>query len=192
MTQVKSLLNNYGEVVEGPILLIPRVNHDERGFFIESWNQSEFDSLVGCRINFLLDAHSFSKKGVLRGMHYQIPPHSQGKLVRCIAGEIYDVIVDIRKSSPTFSSWVATRISNRNCYQLWIPPGFAHGFLTLSNTAEVLYKLTDIWQPLSERSIKWDDRSISIKWPDFNHNSIISEKDSRGSSFLELKEEDLF
>ena len=192
MTHIKSLLNNYGEVVEGPILFTPSLNYDERGFFLESWNQIEFNSLIGGEINFLLDGHSLSKKGVLRGMHYQIPPNQQGKLVRCIVGEIYDVIVDIRQGSPTFSSWIATNISNKNFYQLWIPPGFAHGFLTLSDTAEVLYKLTDFWCPESERSIRWNDRTISIKWPKVNNNLEVSAKDSKASLFHELKEVDLF
>ena len=192
MTQIKSLLNNYGEVVEGPMLLIPRVNHDKRGFFVESWNQLEFDSLIGDKINFLLDGHSYSTKGVLRGMHYQLPPNAQGKLIRCVFGEIYDVIVDIRKDSPTFSTWIATRISNKNHFQLWIPPGFAHGFLTLTDNAEVFYKLTDFWHPESERSIRWDDSTISIKWPDLIRNIVTSEKDSISSSLEELKEVDLF
>ncbi len=192
MTQIKSLLNNHGVAVEGPILLTPSLNYDERGFFVESWNHIEFNSLIGDRINFLLDGHSFSKKGVLRGMHYQIPPNQQGKLVRCIVGEIYDVIVDLRKDSPTFSSWIATNISNKNFYQLWVPPGFAHGFLTLSDTSEVLYKLTDVWHPESERSIRWNDRTISIKWPKVNNNPEVSAKDSKASSFDELKEIDLF
>ena len=192
MNYIKSLLNNYGEVVEGPILLTPSLNYDERGFFVESWNQIEFNSLIGGEINFLLDGHSLSKKGVLRGMHYQIPPNQQGKLVRCIKGEIYDVIVDIRQGSATFSSWIATNISNKNFCQLWIPPGFAHGFLTISDTAEVLYKLTDFWHPESERSIRWNDRTISIKWPNININLEVSEKDSNASLFQELKEEDLF
>ena len=192
MTQIKSLLNNHGVAVEGPILLTPSLNYDERGFFVESWNHIEFNSLIGDRINFLLDGHSFSKKGVLRGMHYQIPPNQQGKLVRCVVGEIYDVIVDIRKGSPTFSSWIATNISNKNFYQLWVPPGFAHGFLTLSDTSEVLYKLTDVWHPESERSIRWNDRTLSIKWPKVNNNPEVSAKDSKASSFDELKEIDLF
>ena len=192
MTQIKSLLNNHGVAVEGPILLTPSLNYDERGFFVESWNHIEFNSLIGDRINFLLDGHSFSKKGVLRGMHYQIPPNQQGKLVRCIVGEIYDVIVDIRKDSPTFSSWIAINISNKNFYQLWIPPGFAHGFLTLSDTAEVLYKLTNFWHPESERSIRWNDRTISVEWPQLNNNPEVSAKDSTASLFNELKDVDLF
>ena len=192
MTHIKSLLNNYGEEVEGPILFTPSLNYDERGFFLESWNQIEFNSLIGSEINFLLDGHSRSKKGVLRGMHYQIPPNQQGKLVRCIFGEIYDVIVDIRQGSPTFASWIATNISNKNFCQLWIPPGFAHGFLTLSDRAEVLYKLTNFWDPESERSIRWNDRTISIKWPKVNNNLEVSAKDSKASLFHELKEVDLF
>jgi len=193
VNHIKSLLNNYGEVVEGPILLTPSLNYDKRGFFLESWNQVEFNSLIGGEINFLLDAHSLSKKGVLRGMHYQIPPNQQGKLVRCLIGEIYDVIVDIRQGSPTFRSWIATNISKKNFYQLWIPPGFAHGFLTISDTAEVLYKLTDLWHPESERSIRWNDRTVSIKWPKVNNNNlVVSEKDSKASLFHKLKEVDLF
>lgn len=192
MTQVNSLLNNHGEVVEGPILLVPRVNFDERGFFVDSWNQTEFNSLIGSKINFQLNGHSFSKKGVLRGLHYQIAPNTQGKLVRCVVGEIYDVMVYIRKSSPTFSSWIGTKLTCENYHQLWIPPGFAHGFITLSNTAEVLYKLTDFRYPESERSIRWNDKSIAIKWPIINVNTLISDKDSMASSFEELKGADLF
>ena len=190
--EIHSLYSNTGKLLDGLKLIKPEVKKDDRGFFVESWNQIEFNSLIGGEINFLLDGHSFSKKGVLRGMHYQIPPNQQGKLVRCIAGEIYDVIVDIRYGSPTFSSWIATNISNKNFYQLWIPPGFAHGFLTLSDTAEVLYKLTDFWHPESERSIRWNDRTISIKWPKVNNNLEVSAKDSKASLFRELKEVDLF
>ena len=192
MIQIKSLLNNYGEEVEGPILLTPSGTYDERGFFLESWNQIEFDSLIGGDINFMLDAHYCSTKGVLRGMHYQIPPNQQGKLVRCVAGKIYDVIIDIRQSSPTFLSWIATKISNKNFCQLWIPPAFAHGFLTLSDTAEVLYKLTNLWNLEVECSIRWNDITISIKWPKINKSPELSSKDSSASLFNELQKVDLF
>ncbi len=192
MIEIKSLSNNYGQIVEGPIMLLPKVNIDERGFFVESWNQKEFDSLIGRKINFVLDGHSSSKKGVLRGMHYQITPNQQGKLVRCIFGKIYDVLIDVRKESPTFSSWIGTEISSRNFKQLWIPPGFAHGFLTLSESAEVLYKLTGFWSPESERSIRWNDENVSIKWPNIKQGFELSTKDSMASFLDELQEVDLF
>ena len=127
-------------------------------------------------MTFVQDNHSKSSKGVLRGLHYQLPPHAQGKLVRCVAGEVFDVAVDIRKSSPTFGKWVGVHLSGENKRQLWIPEGFAHGFVTLSDTAEFLYKTTNYYAPSSDRGIRWDDPDIGIKWP-IEQSPILSEKD---------------
>jgi len=188
----KRLANNFGQLVNGPLLLTPTVNKDERGAFFESWNKKEFDSLIGKNINFVQDAHSFTKKGVIRGMHYQIKPNEQGKLIRCISGEIYDVLIDIRKNSPTFSSWTAVRIGCENFYQLWVPAGFAHGFLTITDYAEVLYKMTGFWAKQSERSIIWNDPTISINWMDLKNPPDLSNKDLSSPLFKELTELDFF
>ncbi len=143
----------------------PKVFGDERGFFFESFNHKLFEEAVGYPVTFVQDNHSKSSKGVLRGLHYQLPPHAQGKLVRCVAGEVFDVAVDIRKSSPTFGKWVGVHLSGENKRQLWIPEGFAHGFLTLSETAEFLYKTTNYYSPQSEGAIRWDDPQVGIEWP---------------------------
>jgi dTDP-4-dehydrorhamnose 3,5-epimerase len=146
------------------LLLTPRVFGDERGFFFESWNQQAFNAATGDTA-FVQDNHSRSSRGVLRGLHYQLPPHPQGKLVRCVAGEIFDVAVDLRRSSPSFGQWVGTMLSAENHQQLWLPAGFAHGFLTLSAQAEVLYKTTEFWNRACERAIRWDDPQLAIAWP---------------------------
>lgn len=146
-------------------IIEPKVFGDERGFFFESFNQQQFEAAVGYPVNFVQDNHSKSSKGVLRGLHYQLPPHAQGKLVRCVVGEVFDVAVDIRKSSPTFGQWVGVHLSADNKRQLWIPEGFAHGFVTLSETAEFLYKTTNYYAPQSEGSIRWDDPQVGIEWP---------------------------
>lgn len=146
-------------------IIEPQVFGDERGFFFESFKQQRFEEAVGYSVNFVQDNHSKSSKGVLRGLHYQLPPHAQGKLVRCVVGEVFDVAVDIRKSSSTFGQWVGVRLSAENKRQLWIPEGFAHGFITLSDTAEFLYKTTNYYAPESEQSIKWNDEFIAIAWP---------------------------
>ena len=192
MIQSKLLSNNLGQVVKGPLLIIPTVYKDERGSFLESWNQQEFDSLIGQKINFVQDAHSITKRGVIRGMHYQIKPNQQGKLIRCIRGEIYDVLVDIRKNSSTFSTWTAIKISSTNFHQIWIPPGFAHGFLAISDYAEVLYKMTGFWCKKSERTMRWNDESISIDWIDMEGVPKLSKKDLMALSFTELTDLDLF
>jgi dTDP-4-dehydrorhamnose 3,5-epimerase len=153
-----------GVPVQGPLLLTPRVLGDERGFFFESWNQQAFNAAAGDTA-FVQDNHSRSSRGVLRGLHYQLPPHPQGKLVRCVLGEIFDVAVDIRRSSPTFGQWVGAVLSADDKQQLWVPAGFAHGFLTLSEQAEVLYKTTDFWSRECERAIRWDDPQLAIAWP---------------------------
>ncbi|ECP4318323.1 dTDP-4-dehydrorhamnose 3,5-epimerase, partial [Salmonella enterica] len=148
----------------------------ERGFFMESFNQKVFEEAVGRKIEFVQDNHSKSTKGVLRGLHYQVEPYAQGKLVRCIAGEVFDVAVDIRKDSETFGKWVGVNISSENKRQLWIPEGFAHGFLVLSDSADFLYKTSNYYSPIHERGIVWNDPTININWP-INIDKILSEKD---------------
>lgn len=161
------------------LLIEPQVFSDDRGFFFESFNQNKFEEAVGRKINFVQDNHSKSVKGVLRGLHYQLPPHAQGKLVRVIQGEVFDVAIDIRKSSPTFGQWVGEILSSDNKKQIWIPEGFAHGFLTLSDTAEFFYKTTDIYSNEDEACILWNDETLNINWGDIK-NIFLSEKDRRG------------
>ncbi|WP_429140929.1 dTDP-4-dehydrorhamnose 3,5-epimerase [Aeromonas veronii] len=170
-------------------IIEPKVFGDERGFFFESFNQQQFEAAVGYPVNFVQDNHSKSSKGVLRGLHYQLAPHAQGKLVRCVVGEVFDVAVDIRKSSPTFGQWVGVHLSADNKRQLWIPEGFAHGFLTLSETAEFLYKTTNYYAPVSDRGIAWNDATIGIKWPELNADILTSAKDTAANS---LDTADLF
>ncbi|MBA3113758.1 dTDP-4-dehydrorhamnose 3,5-epimerase [Salmonella enterica] len=164
---------------EIPDVLIfePKVFSDERGFFMESFNQKVFEEAVGRKIEFVQDNHSKSTKGVLRGLHYQVEPYAQGKLVRCIAGEVFDVAVDIRKDSETFGKWVGVNLSSENKRQLWIPEGFAHGFLVLSDSADFLYKTSNYYSPAHERGIVWNDPTININWP-INNDKILSEKDT--------------
>ncbi|EON3396401.1 dTDP-4-dehydrorhamnose 3,5-epimerase [Escherichia coli] len=168
---------------EIPDVLIfePKVFSDERGFFFESFNQKVFEEAVGRKVKFVQDNHSKSSKGVLRGLHYQLEPYAQAKLVRCMVGEVFDVAVDIRKSSPTFGKWVGVNLSAENKHQLWIPEGFAHGFLVLSNTAEVLYKTNNYYNKENERNIIWNDNTIDIDWPELNINVILSTKDKCAS-----------
>ena len=157
-------------------LIEPDVFEDERGFFYESFNQQKFNEAIGENITFVQDNHSKSSKGVLRGLHYQEEPFAQGKLVRVVVGEIFDVAVDIRKDSSTHGQWVSEILSAENKKQLWIPGGFAHGFLTLSNEAEFLYKTTDFYNKEAERLIHWNKNDFDIKWP-FLKNIILSDKD---------------
>jgi dTDP-4-dehydrorhamnose 3,5-epimerase len=157
------------------LLIEPEVFGDDRGFFFESFNQNKFEDAVKRKINFVQDNHSKSVKGVLRGLHYQLTPKAQGKLVRVTQGEAFDVAVDLRKSSPTFGKWVGEILSADNKKQMWIPEGFAHGFLTLSDTAEFLYKTTDFYSADYERSIIWNDRDLNIMWPSLD--TLLSPKD---------------
>lgn len=159
----------------------PKVFGDERGFFFESFNQLQFERAVGYPVNFVQDNHSRSCKGVLRGLHYQLAPHGQGKLVRCVVGEVFDVAVDIRRDSSTFGQWVGVYLSADNKRQLWIPEGFAHGFVTMSDTAEFLYKTTNYYHRESEGSISWNDPELNIPWP--AKNVLLSEKDQQAQSF---------
>ncbi|OAI07092.1 dTDP-4-dehydrorhamnose 3,5-epimerase [Methylomonas methanica] len=168
------------------ILFTPRVFGDDRGFFFESFNQQKFEELTGLKREFVQDNHSKSQKGVLRGLHYQLPPKAQGKLVRVVQGEVFDVAVDIRKSSPFFGKWVGQLLSAENKQQMWIPEGFAHGFFTLSDTAEFLYKTTNYYAPEFERSIAWDDEEISVDWL-FSGKPALSIKDQQGKKLLEAE-----
>jgi len=156
-------------------ILEPKVYGDARGFFFESFNAKDFQSAVGVKVDFVQDNHSKSARGVLRGLHYQIK-HPQGKLVRVVAGEVFDVAVDIRRNSPSFGRWMGAHLSAENHRQIWIPPGFAHGFLVLSESAEFLYKTTDYWYPEHERSLIWNDPQINIKWPS-SIRPVLSAKD---------------
>jgi len=169
------------------ILIQPKVYGDERGFFLETYQAARF-AKAGIPDDFVQDNHSGSDRGILRGLHYQIK-HTQGKLMRVVAGEIFDVAVDLRRSSSTFATWVGTILSDENKHQLWIPPGFAHGFYVLSSWAEVLYKATDFYAPKWERTLAWDDPEIGIKWPFVGGEPILSQKDKQGKS---LKESDIF
>ena len=188
--QIDELKTNLGEVVKDIFLITPNIYNDERGFFMESWNKRNFNKALGENIDFCQDNHSHSSKGVLRGLHYQLYPKAQGKLVRCLQGTIFDVAVDLRKSSKTFGQWLGVKLSEENNYQLWIPEGFAHGFLTLSKNADVSYKTTNYWSKEYERTISWNDRQLSIQWPikeiDMKY-PILAQKDKNAPSFAEIK-----
>lgn len=168
--------------IEGLILLEPEVFGDDRGFFYESYNQKTFQEITGLDVTFVQDNHSRSMAGVLRGLHYQMPPFAQGKLVRCISGEVFDVAVDIRRGSPTYGQWSGFYLSAANRCQLWIPTGFAHGFLVLSESAEFLYKTTDYYSPAQERCIAWNDPDIAVAWP-LVEPPVLSGKDQLGVAF---------
>lgn len=163
------------------LIIEPNVFGDERGFFFESYNAREFAELTGVKAEFVQDNHSRSAKNVLRGLHYQIQ-QPQGKLVRAVAGTVYDVAVDLRKNSPAFGKWAGVELSAENRRMLWIPPGFAHGFLVLSDHAEFLYKTTDYWAPEHERCIAWNDLGLNIAWP-IKEEPQLSPKDRQGVAF---------
>ena len=167
------------------LILEPKVFGDDRGFFFESFNQQTFQNLTGIKANFVQDNHSNSAANVLRGLHYQIE-QAQGKLVRVTAGEVFDVAVDIRRQSATFGKWVGVHLSAENKRQLWVPPGFAHGFVVLKDNTEVLYKTTDYYAPQHERCIRWDDPAIAIEWP-IAQAPILSGKDQLGVALLDAE-----
>lgn len=167
------------------LILEPKSFGDDRGFFYESFNERRFKELTGVTTNFVQDNHSKSAKNVLRGLHYQIQ-QPQGKLVRVVAGEVFDVAVDIRKNSPTFSRWVGAILSAENKRQMWVPPGFAHGFVVTSDSAEFLYKTTDYWAPEFERSILWNDPAIGIQWP-ISGAPLLSGKDQIGTLLMDAE-----
>ena len=178
---IKNLISNKGNILDGVFIIEPKIFEDNRGFFYESWNQQLFNNTVGEEVNFQQDNHSLSNLGVLRGLHYQIEPKPQGKLVRCITGSVFDVAVDLRKSSPTFGEWASIVLDNVNKLMIWIPVGFAHGFLSLEDNSELLYKASELWSQDHDRSIRWDDENININWPlkDINFSEPrLSEKDA--------------
>ena len=166
----------------GVLILEPKVFGDSRGFFFESFNAREFQAATGIAADFVQDNHSRSAKGVLRGLHYQIQ-HPQGKLVRVTEGEVFDVAVDMRRSSPHFGKWVGVVLSAENKRQLWVPPGYAHGFVVTSESAEFLYKTTDYWHPEFERSVLWNDATIGVQWP-LDTAPTLAAKDQAGTPFL--------
>ena len=169
------------------LILEPQVFGDSRGFFYESFNSKEFERAAGLKWNFVQDNHSLSTKNVLRGLHYQVQ-RSQGKLVRVVAGEVFDVAVDMRRNSPNFGKWVGVSLSSENKKQLWIPEGFAHGFVVTSETAEFVYKVTDYWSPEHERSLIWNDSDVGIEWP-IEGQPTLAAKDAAGKKLVEA---DLF
>ena len=189
---IKYLITNKGNIIKEVFIIKPRVFEDDRGFFYESWNQEIFNDAVGEEVKFLQDNHSSSNIGVLRGLHYQVGAQPQGKLVRCVSGAVFDVAVDIRKSSSTFGEWTSIVLDNIEKQMIWIPVGFAHGFLALEKDSEVLYKTSGLWIKEQERSIRWDDKNININWPLKEINCSkpkLSEKDSKASF---LKNADVF
>jgi len=172
--------------IEGVVLLTPRVFEDQRGFFLESWNQKAFDEAIGQSVTFVQDNRSRSARGVLRGLHYQTEPRAQGKLVSVLAGTIYDVAVDLRRNSPTYGEALGIELKAEDHTMIWIPAGFAHGFLVLSEFADVAYKATDFYSPAHERCIRWDDPDLAIDWPLGSHPPIVSSKDAVGIAFADV------
>jgi dTDP-4-dehydrorhamnose 3,5-epimerase len=164
--------------LDGVLILEPRVFGDERGFFLESFNQRVFDEVVGRHVEFVQDNHSRSQRGVLRGLHYQLPPHEQGKLVRVVSGSAFDVAVDIRSGSPTFGQWVGVTLDAESHRQLWIPPGFAHGFVALEDDTHFLYKTTAFYSRDCERAIRWNDSAIAIDWPLDGTAPVLAARDA--------------
>ena len=187
-----------GTRIAGPLLITPRLFGDDRGSSYESWNEQTFAGVLASHgqavPTFVQDNHSRSAHGVLRGLHYQLHPHPQAKLVRCVLGEVFDVAVDLRCSSPSFGQWVGARLSATNHQQLWVPVGFAHGFLTLSEHAEVLYKTTDFWSRDCERAIRWDDPQLAVAWPPLAPAAapVLSQKDAVAPLLAGLADGDLF
>jgi dTDP-4-dehydrorhamnose 3,5-epimerase len=169
--------------IDGVLILQPKVFGDARGFFMESFNQQRFDEAVGRQTAFVQDNHSRSTRGVLRGLHYQLEPHAQGKLVRVTQGSVFDVAVDLRRSSPSFGRWVGVELTGENHRQLWLPAGMAHGFLVTSDSADFLYKTTDYYAPSTEGCIRWDDPTLAIAWPDVGMAPAVSAKDAQGAEF---------
>ncbi len=178
-------MNIIKTALEGVLILEPKVFGDERGFFMESFNQRVFDEAVGRHVEFVQDNHSRSARGVLRGLHYQLPPHAQGKLVRVTQGSVFDVAVDVRRGSPTFGRWVGVELSGTNHRQFWIPPGFAHGFLVTSDSADFLYKTTDYYAPQTEGAVRWDDPAVGVQWPLDGQPPLLSPKDAQAQLLAE-------
>jgi len=174
--------------LDGALVLQPEVFRDARGFFMESHNQDRFDAAVGYPVRFVQDNHSQSSRGVLRGLHYQVEPHAQGKLVRVAHGAVFSVAVDLRRSSASFGRWAGFELSARNRCQLWLPRGLAHGFLVISRGADCLYKTTAPYVPQAERGLRWDDPTLAIAWPALGHPPVLSAKDANASPFADLSE----
>ena len=166
------------------LLIEPKVFGDARGFFYESFNAEGFRAATGVNLDFVQDNHSRSCRGVLRGLHYQLPPHAQGKLVRVVRGAVFDVAVDIRASSPSFGQWVGAELTEVNHCQLWVPPGFAHGFIVLSDSADFLYKTTNYYAATHDRCIIWNDATLGVQWPTADVAPQLSDKDKQGTPFL--------
>ena len=194
----KYIFSSKGQKLSGLLLFEPNTFYDERGFFMESWNKRDFQNILKKDnqeiVELTQENYSKSTKGVLRGLHFQRKPHAQGKLIRCISGSIFDVVLDLRKKSKTFCQWAGISLSSKDLNQLWIPEGFAHGFLSLSDSAEVIYKTTDYWHKECEISILWNDKDINIEWPldKINYEVITNEKDKNAKEFSELNKEFFF
>tara|TARA_B100001989_G_C24434787_1_gene410907 strand:+ start:85 stop:675 length:591 start_codon:yes stop_codon:yes gene_type:complete len=186
-----------GNLIKGPLIIKPRILHDDRGYFFESWNHSKFNKIISREVQFVQDNHSESKLGVLRGLHYQVGPKAQAKLVSCINGKVFDVVADIRKDSETYGEWSSVVLSEQNKLQLWIPEGFVHGFLSLKDFSKVLYKTNKYWDKDYERSLFWKDSDLNINWHLANINKkckiITSFKDSIAPTLKQIEESgDLF
>ena len=183
--------SNKGNLIKGPLIIKPKIFLDDRGYFFESWNHSEFNQITSRQVNFVQDNHSQSKFGVLRGLHYQLRPKAQAKLVRCTKGEIFDVLVDMRKDSETYSEWSSVVLNEENKLQFWIPEGFAHGFIALKDFSEVQYKTNEYWDKDYERSLSWKDQDLNINWPlassDEKSKIIINDKDTIAPNIKDLE-----
>ena len=189
---LKKLKHNCEGAFDEIAILDSKIFKDTRGVFFESWNKKNNEKFFGRNINFVQDNISISSKGVLRGIHYQLPKMEQGKLVRCIRGSVFDIVVDLRKSSNTFKCWGGINLNSENNLQIWIPPGFGHGFLSLKDETIIEYKVTNYWSQKNERTLLWDDRTINIQWPNIEMPFNLSSKDQNGASFEELKLKDDF
>ena len=180
-----------GNSISGPLIIKPKIFLDNRGYFFESWNHSEFNKRISREIIFVQDNHSKSKFGVLRGLHYQLNPKAQAKLVRCTKGEVFDVLVDIRKDSDTYGEWTGVFLNEENKLQLWIPEGFAHGFISLKDFSEVQYKTNEYWDKHTERCLSWKDPDLNIDWPIIDNPEkfkiIINDKDSVAPTIKEIE-----
>ena len=183
------LVSNNNNKIEGPLLIQPKIYSDQRGYFYEAWNRKKFNELVAEDIYFVQDNQSLSHKNVLRGLHFQLNPQGQAKLVRVLRGRVYDVIVDLRLNSPTFMEWIKIELNSEKNNQLWIPKGFAHGFLSLEDNTILQYKVNNYWFPDYERTLRWDDKQINIKWHNKNPKNLdflISNKDKNGLSLEDI------
>ena len=192
-----NLNSNKGNEIKGPLIIKPKIFLDKRGYFFESWNHLEFQKIISRKINFVQDNHSKSKYGVLRGLHYQLEPKAQAKLIRCTKGEVFDVLVDIRKNSDTYGEWASIILNEQNKLQLWIPEGFVHGFLSLKDSTELQYKTNQYWDKDHERLLFWKDSDLNIDWPLANSNEkmkiITNDKDASAPTLKDIeKSGDLF